>query len=239
MSLLEFKSVSVNYGGIQALRNLSFSVNQGEILTILGANGAGKTSCLRALSGIVPLKNGTIDFDGQCISKWSYHSPHRVAHLGIAHVPEGRGIFPDLTVNENLDLGAWSQKNAKKRENDRERVFSLFPRLKERCQQMGGTLSGGEQQMLAIGRALMSEPKMVLLDEPSLGLAPQIIQLIFKIIQEINKNGTTIVLVEQNAHLALQIANRGIVLETGDLTLSDTAANLLSNPKVQEAYLGH
>lgn len=239
MKILEFQNVSVNYGGIQALRNVSFSVNQGEILTILGANGAGKTTCLRALSGIVPLKNGSISFAGEVISNWSYSSPHKVAHKGVAHVPEGRGIFPELTVDENLDLGTWHNVNPKQNELDRERVFHYFPRLKERRKQMGGTLSGGEQQMLAIGRALMSAPKLVLLDEPSLGLAPQIIQLIFKIVQEINKNGTTIVLVEQNAHLALQIAHRGIVLETGELTLSDGAKELLANPRVQEAYLGH
>jgi branched-chain amino acid transport system ATP-binding protein len=239
MNILDFQNVSVNYGGIQALRNISFTVNMGEIVTILGCNGAGKTTCLRALSGIVPLKSGKISFADACISDWSYKAPHRVAQLGIAHVPEGRGIFPDLTIDENLDLGAWNSNDKAKIETNRERVFAFFPRLKERQKQMGGTLSGGEQQMLAIGRALMSDPKMVLLDEPSLGLAPQVIQLIFKIIQEINKNGTTIVLVEQNAHLALQIAHRGIVLETGEITICDGAKELLANPKVQEAYLGH
>lgn len=238
-SLLRFENISVNYGGIQALRNISFDLNKGEIVTILGANGAGKTSSLRAISGIVPLKQGSIYFDGEKISAWSNRYPHRVAHKGIAHVPEGRGIFPELTINENLDLGAWQQNDPKRREQDRERVFSFFPRLKERQKQASGTLSGGEQQMLAIGRAMMSKPKLLLLDEPSLGLAPQVIALIFKIIQEINKAGTTVLLVEQNAHLALQIAHRGIVLETGELTLVDEAKNLLNNTKIREAYLGH
>lgn len=236
--MLEFKDISVSYGGIQALRKVSFRVPKGEIVTILGANGAGKTSCLRAISGIVPLKSGEIFFKNQKISSWSNRYPHKVAHLGIAHVPEGRGIFPDLTVDENLDLGAWRENNKSKIEADRENAFFLFPRLKERRNQPGGTLSGGEQQMLAIARALMSHPDLLLLDEPSLGLAPQIIALIFKIIQEINKKGTTILLVEQNAHLALQIAHKGIVLETGELTLIDEARNLLNNPKIREAYLG-
>lgn len=235
---LEFKNVCVNYGGIQALRNLSFRVPKGEIVTVLGANGAGKSSCLRAISGIVALKSGEISYCGKNISSWSNKSPHKVEHLGIAHVPEGRGIFPELTVDENLDLGAWRESNSKIIEEGREEVFHLFPRLKERRTQPGGTLSGGEQQMLAIGRALMSKPDLLLLDEPSLGLAPQIIALIFKIIQEVNKKGTTILLVEQNAHLALQIAHRGLVLETGELTLVDEAKNLLNNPKIREAYLG-
>jgi branched-chain amino acid transport system ATP-binding protein len=237
--MLEFQNVSVSYGGIQALRSVSFSVPKGEIVTILGSNGAGKTSCLRAISGIVPLKTGSVSFQGEKISDWSHRKPHLVAGLGIAHVPEGRGIFPELTVDENLDLGAWRENSKKKIEEDRERVFQYFPRLKERRTQMGGTLSGGEQQMLAIGRALMSHPTLLLLDEPSLGLAPQIIALIFKILKEINATGTTILLVEQNAHLALQIANKGIVLETGELTLVDEAKNLLNNPKIREAYLGH
>lgn len=237
--LLEFQNVSVSYGGIQALRNISFSIPKGSIVTVLGANGAGKTSCLRAVSGIVPLKTGSVHFEGQPISAWSHKRPHKVADLGIAHVPEGRGIFPELTVDENLDLGAWAQPSAKQKEADRERAFAHFPRLKERRQQLGGTLSGGEQQMLAIGRALMSRPKLLLLDEPSLGLAPQVIALIFKIIQQINAEGTTVLLVEQNAHLALQIAHKGIVLETGELTLVDEAQNLLNNPKIREAYLGN
>jgi len=239
MNLLCFENVSVNYGGIQALRNISFSVPKGEIITILGANGAGKTTCLRAISGIVPLKQGAILYKEEKISAWSSSYPHRVAHKGIAHVPEGRGIFPELSVDENLELGAWRQKDIQKKSADRERVFSLFPRLQERHKQLGGTLSGGEQQMLAIGRAMMSEPELLLLDEPSLGLAPQIIAVIFKIIQEINKSGTTVLLVEQNAHLALQIAHRGIVLETGELTLIDEAKNLLNNAKIREAYLGN
>lgn len=238
-TILEFKNVSVSYGAVQALRNVSFQIPKGEIVTILGANGAGKTSCLRAISGLVHLKEGSISFETSVLSQWSSKKPHKVAELGIAHVPEGRGIFPELSVDENLDLGAWRESNKDKIEQDRQRVFDLFPRLKERRTQMGGTLSGGEQQMLAIGRALMSHPCLLLLDEPSLGLAPQIISLIFKIIQEINKQGTTVLLVEQNAHLALQIAHRGLVLETGELTLVDEARNILNNPKIREAYLGN
>ncbi len=239
MALLEFKNVSVAYGGIQALRSVSFSVPKGEIVTLLGANGAGKTSCLRAISGIVPLKSGEIFYDGRSLSAWSCKRPHEVAHKGIQHVPEGRGIFPELTVDENLDLGAWQVTDKNRIQKDKERAFDFFPRLKERRSQMGGTLSGGEQQMLAIGRALMSHPNLLLLDEPSLGLAPQVIALIFKIIQEINRTGTTVLLVEQNAHLALQIAHKGLVLETGELTLVDEARNLLNNPKIREAYLGN
>jgi len=238
-NILEFKNVSVSYGAVQALRNVSFAIPKGEIVTILGANGAGKTSCLRAISGLVNLKEGNITFETGSLSAWSSRKPHKVADLGIAHVPEGRGIFPELTVDENLDLGAWRENNKDKIEQDRERAFTLFPRLKERRTQLGGTLSGGEQQMLAIARALMSHPCLLLLDEPSLGLAPQIISLIFKIIKEINAQGTTILLVEQNAHLALQIAHRGLVLETGELTLVDEARNLLNNPKIREAYLGN
>lgn len=236
-AMLEFRNVSVSYGGIRALREVTFQIPKGEIVTILGANGAGKTSCLRAISGLVPLQSGEILHEGKSISAWSFSRPHQVAELGIAHVPEGRGIFPALTVEENLELGAWADDS--QLEEDRKRVFGLFPRLEERRKQLGGTLSGGEQQMLAIGRALMSHPTLLLLDEPSLGLAPQIISLIFKIIQEINKQGTTVLLVEQNAHLALQIAHRGLVLETGALTLVDEARNLLNNPKIREAYLGN
>lgn len=238
-TLLEFKNVSVAYGGIQALRSVSFTIPKGEIVTVLGANGAGKTSCLRAISGTVPLKGGEVTYRGQPLSAWSSRRPHRVAGLGIAHVPEGRGIFPELTIDENIDLGAWSEGDKAKIEMDRERVFQYFPRLKERRSQPAGTLSGGEQQMLAIGRALMSHPELLLLDEPSLGLAPQVIALIFKIVQEINASGTTVLLVEQNAHLALQIAHKGIVLETGELTLVDEAKNLLTNPRIREAYLGN
>jgi branched-chain amino acid transport system ATP-binding protein len=237
-ALLEFKNVSVSYGAIQALRGISFSIPKGEIVTILGANGAGKTSCLRAISGLVPLKGGEVRYKGEAISQWSSRRPFKVAQMGLAHVPEGRGIFPELTIDENLDLGAWREHSKAVIEEDRERVFGLFPRLKERRAQPGGTLSGGEQQMLAIGRALMSHPEMLLLDEPSLGLAPQVIALIFKIIQSVNQQGTTVLLVEQNAHLALQIAHRGLVLETGELTLVDEARNLLNNPKIREAYLG-
>ena len=238
-TLLEFKNVSLNYGGIQALRGISFTIPKGEIVTVLGANGAGKTSCLRAISGTAPLRGGEVLYKGQSLSAWSARRPHKVAGLGIAHVPEGCGIFPELTIDENLELGAWGRGDKAERERDRERVFTYFPRLKERRAQAGGNLSGGEQQMLAIGRALMSHPELLLLDEPSLGLAPQVISLILKIVQEINQSGTTVLLVEQNAHLALQIAHKGIVLETGELTLVDEAKNLLNNPKIREAYLGN
>lgn len=238
-TLLEFRNVSVAYGGIQALRSISFKIPKGQIVTALGANGAGKTSCLRAISGLVPLRGGEVFYEGKNISQWSCKRPHQVARLGISHVPEGRGIFPELTIDENLDLGAWQQNSEDKLEENRKRVFDLFPRLKERRSQPGGTLSGGEQQMLAIGRALMSHPTLLLLDEPSLGLAPQIISLIFRILKEVNSQGTTILLVEQNAHLALQIAHQGLVLETGELTLVDEARNLLNNPKIREAYLGN
>jgi branched-chain amino acid transport system ATP-binding protein len=234
-TLLQFTNVSVSYGGIQALREISFSIPKGEIVTILGANGAGKTSCLRAISGLVPLQSGAVLYQGKDLC--AHKKPHLLAGMGIAHVPEGRGIFPELTVDENLDLGAWN--DSSKCEENREKAFHFFPRLKERRAQLGGTLSGGEQQMLAIGRALMSHPTLLLLDEPSLGLAPQVIALIFKIIQEINKQGTTVLLVEQNAHLALQIAHKGLVLETGSLTLVDEARNLLNNSKIREAYLGN
>ena len=236
--LLDCKNISVAYGGIQALRGLNFQVMQGEILCLIGSNGAGKTTTLRAISGLVPLKSGSIHYDGHEISPGNYREPHRLAAKGISHVPEGRGIFPELSVEENLELGTWGQSDTKVIAENLERVFNYFPRIKERRSQMAGTLSGGEQQMLAIGRALMMNPRFVLLDEPSLGLAPQIIALIFKIIQEINKSGTTILLVEQNAHLALGIAHRGIVLETGEITLVDEAQKLLHNPKVREAYLG-
>jgi len=237
--MLEFRNVNVSYGAVQALRDLSFTIPRGEIVTVLGANGAGKTSCLRAVSGLVGVQAGEILFEGEPLSAWSHKKPHKVAHLGIAHVPEGRGIFPELTIDENLDLGAWRERDRARIEQDRERVFTFFPRLKERRKQPGGTLSGGEQQMLAIGRALMSHPKLLLLDEPSLGLAPQVIALIFQIVKEINAQGTTVLLVEQNAHLALQIAHKGLVLETGHLTLVDEARNLLNNPKIREAYLGN
>ncbi len=236
--ILEFQNVSVAYGGIQALRDVSFQIPKGEIVTILGANGAGKTTCLRAISGTVALQSGSVIHREETISAWSFKNPHLVAARGLSHVPEGRGIFPELSVEENLLLGKWTKPDHARYEKNRDRVFQLFPRLKEREQQPGGTLSGGEQQMLAIGRALIMEPELLLLDEPSLGLAPQVIRQIFQIVKEINRQGTTVLLVEQNAHLALQIAHRGLVLETGTLTLVDEAANLLNNPKIREAYLG-
>jgi branched-chain amino acid transport system ATP-binding protein len=233
---LELKGLDVFYGKIQAIKGVSVTVNQGEICTLIGANGAGKTTILKTISGLRPVASGEILFDGREISKIPAHE--RVS-LGISQVPEGRGIFPGMTVLENLEMGKFSRKNRKtEMADDLERVFGLFPRLRERISQPGGTLSGGEQQMLAIGRALLARPQVLLLDEPSMGLAPQMIANIFRIIKEINGQGVTILLVEQNAQQALQMANRGYVLETGRIVKEDVAANLLKDPAVREAYLG-
>ncbi|PIT98840.1 MAG: ABC transporter ATP-binding protein [Bdellovibrionales bacterium CG10_big_fil_rev_8_21_14_0_10_45_34] len=234
-TVLSVKSVSVNYGAIEAVRNISFDVKRGEILTLIGANGAGKTTILRAISGLVPLKQGTIEYNNEVISGVP---AYKLASKGISHAPEGRGIFLNLSVEENLDLGAWSCKDKSTYAADLEHGFSLFPRLKERRKQNAGTLSGGEQQMLAIARALMAQPKCLLLDEPSLGLAPQIIEKIFEIIVKINQEGMTVVLVEQNALQALGIAHTGLVLETGNIVLSGKASDLARSEKVREAYLG-
>jgi branched-chain amino acid transport system ATP-binding protein len=235
MALLVIENLSVHYGAIKALHGLSVEVEPGEIVTLIGANGAGKSTTLRAVSGLVRPSGGTIKFDGRDLSGLA---PHKILRLGLAQVPEGRGIFPNLTVDENLDLGAFVRKNRKEVEGDRERVFALFPRLRERLDQRAGTLSGGEQQMLAIGRALLARPRLLLLDEPSLGLAPQLVQTIFKIIREINASGTTIFLVEQNAHMALRVAHRGYVMENGRITLEGPAGELLANDEVRRAYLG-
>jgi branched-chain amino acid transport system ATP-binding protein len=232
---LELKSVSVDYGAIQALQSISFEIHAGEIVTLIGANGAGKTSTLRAISGLSPVSSGEILFQGQSILGLA---PHKISQQGIIHAPEGRGIFLNLSVEENLDLGAWNIKDKTTIKQSLQTVFELFPRLKERRKQNAGTLSGGEQQMLAIGRAIMSQPKLLLLDEPSLGLAPQVIELIFEIIKKINSTGQTILLVEQNATQALQIANRGIVLETGKLVMSALASKLLNSEFIKKAYLG-
>ena len=233
---LEIKDLHVFYGKIEAIKGVSIVVNQGEIVTLIGANGAGKTTMLKTISGIRPVTSGLILFDGQEINKIPAHE--RV-ELGISQAPEGRGIFPGMTVLENLEMGKFFRKERKHEMNeDLERVFHLFPRLKERAGQAGGTLSGGEQQMLAIGRSLMQRPKVLLLDEPSMGLAPMMIQNIFNIITEINKQGTTILLVEQNAQQALQRAHRAYILEVGHVTKEAPAKDLLNDPAVKEAYLG-
>lgn len=232
--LLDVHDLVVSYDGIKALQGVSFTVKQGEIVTLIGANGAGKTSILRAVSGLVSY-NGVIRFEGQDLKKIP---AHRIVALGIAQVPEGRGIFGNLTVLENLRLATWQRTDKAEIEADYERVFQTFPRLKERQHQASGTLSGGEQQMLAVGRALMSRGRLMLLDEPSMGLSPRLVQDIFRIIQDINQAGITILLVEQNANMALRIASRAYVLETGSITLSGTGSELLGDPRIKEAYLG-
>ena len=234
-ALLELQNVDVHYGAIHALRGVSFKVGEGEIVTLIGANGAGKTTTLRAVSGMLKPSAGQIRYQSSEIAGLK---PHKLVARGLCHAPEGRGIFPNLTVMENLQLGAFLRRDSDGIAQDVERGFTLFPRLKERAVQMAGTLSGGEQQMLAIARALMARPKLLLLDEPSLGLAPQVVETIFNIIQEINKAGVTILLVEQNAHLALGIANHGYVLETGVVVQSGTGADLLKSPEIRKAYLG-
>ncbi|CUU35633.1 MAG: ABC transporter ATP-binding protein [Armatimonadetes bacterium] len=233
-TILEVRDLHVAYGAIQALKGVSLTVQRGEITTIIGANGAGKSTLLRAISALVRPTRGVIRYETSDITRLP---PHRIVQMGIIHVPEGRRIFAEMSVYENLLLGAYSQWG---RDLDErlERVFAIFPRLKERLNQRAGTLSGGEQQMLAIGRALMARPRLLMLDEPSLGLAPFLVREIFQIIRQINQQGVPILLVEQNAHMALEIAHRGYVLETGRMVLTDTAANLLRNPAVREAYLG-
>ena len=233
---LEIKDLRVHYGKIEAIKGVSVVVNQGEIVTLIGANGAGKTTILKTISGLRPVSSGSISFDGQDLNKIQAHE--RV-DLGISQVPEGRGIFAGMTVLENLEMGKFNRKDRKaEMDEDLDRVYTLFPRLKERTSQAGGTLSGGEQQMLAMGRALMARPKVLLLDEPSMGLAPQMIANIFRIITEINKQGVTILLVEQNAQQALQRAHRAYILETGNVTKEAEASDLLNDPAVREAYLG-
>jgi branched-chain amino acid transport system ATP-binding protein len=233
--LLKFENVSVHYGAIQAIRGISFDVNAGEIVTLIGSNGAGKTTTLRAISGLVKMSSGQIFYRNEKISNLP---PHLIVRKKICQAPEGRGIFLNLTVMENLDLGAWTAPDPKTYQADLAHVFELFPRLAERRSQNAGTLSGGEQQMLAMGRALMAHPDLLLLDEPSLGLAPQIIEKIFEIIQKINKEGMTVLLVEQNALQALQIAHKGVVLETGKIVLQGAARQLIESDEVRKAYLG-
>ena len=232
-AILRIKDLKVNYGGIEAVKGISFDVPEGSIVTLIGANGAGKSSTLRTVAGLVKPKSGNILFKGEDITG---KSSIDIVKRGITLVPEGRRIFPDLTVLENLKIGAYLRKDDLKEDIDW--VYSLFPRLKEREWQAGGTLSGGEQQMLAVGRALMSRPKLMMMDEPSLGLAPIVVRDIFKIIREINKKGVTILLIEQNANMALQTADYGYVLETGRISLSGTGAELLANEDVKKAYLG-
>jgi branched-chain amino acid transport system ATP-binding protein len=233
MALLELHGLKVKYGSIEALHGIDLTVDEGEIVALLGANGAGKTTTLRSISGLVPTHEGAIVFEGRRIDGVAAHT---IVGRGIGHSPEGRRIFPLMSVLENLQMGAY--RFGKVDQGDLKRVFELFPRLEERRGQNGGTLSGGEQQMLAIGRALMTRPTLLLLDEPSMGLAPIIVNQIFSIIKEINEQGTTVLLVEQNATSALKLANRGYVLETGRIVMSDQAGNLLANPRIREAYLG-
>ncbi len=234
-TLLQLENVHSGYGLIEILKGINLTVGEGEIVAVLGANGAGKSTTLMTISGINPCRQGRILFDGEPIQN---QPPHEIVRHGISQVPEGRHIFPRLTVRENLDMGAFQRNTDKTVFEDLERVLTTFPILKERQSQLGGTLSGGEQQMLAISRALMARPKLLLLDEPSLGLAPLIVAKIFDIIRDINRQGTTILLVEQNANKALHVAQRGYVLETGKIVLEDTAENLIKNEQVKKSYLG-
>jgi branched-chain amino acid transport system ATP-binding protein len=233
-ALLSVNDIEVGYGQIIALHGISLDVQKGEIVTLIGANGAGKTTTLRTISGLLKPRSGHVTYNGRDISGVK---PHVITALGVSHVPEGRGIFANLTVSDNLELGAYLRKD-KVRQEEYDRIFTLFPVLKERMKQSAGTLSGGEQQMLAIARALMSKPQLLLLDEPSLGLAPQMVQTIFRVIKEINAEGTTILLVEQNAHMALVTAHRGYVMETGRIVLHDETKALLASDRVKKAYLG-
>ncbi|MEI2703571.1 MAG: ABC transporter ATP-binding protein [Baekduia sp.] len=233
--VLKVDAIETFYGAIQALKGVSLEVNEGEIVTLIGSNGAGKTTTLRTISGIAPPKSGSVVFQGEDISGMPAHA---VAGLGIAHSPEGRRIFPRMTVLENLEMGAFTRDDKQGIADDIDRVYELFPRLHERQKQKAGTMSGGEQQMLAMGRALMAQPRLMLLDEPSLGLAPVIVDKIYEIIREINEQGVTILLVEQNANYALDVSQRGYVLETGSVVLADSSENLRTDDRVQAAYLG-
>ncbi|MGI4792097.1 MAG: ABC transporter ATP-binding protein [Janthinobacterium lividum] len=233
--LLVLENVQVSYGAIRALQNVSLEINAGEIVTLIGANGAGKSTTLRAISGLVPANQGRILMEGKDITLLP---ADRIVKLGIGHSPEGRRIFANMSVRENLELGAYTRSDRAGIQQDFDRALTLFPRLKERISQNAGTLSGGEQQMLAMGRALMARPKLLLLDEPSLGLAPFLVRDIFQIIRDINAQGTTVLLVEQNAHMALGVAHRGYVLETGSIVMADDAKALLANDDVKKAYLG-
>ena len=235
MALLEVKDLQVYYGMIQALKGISFEVGQGEVVALIGANGAGKTTTLHAITGLLPIKNGTVTLAGTEITK---APPHKIVEMGMAHVPEGRRVFANLTVYQNLRMGAYTRKDKQEYEETLNMIYEKFPRLKERRNQPAGTLSGGEQQMLAIGRALMSKPKIMLMDEPSMGLSPIYVNEIFQIIQEVSAAGTTVLLVEQNAKKALSIADRAYVLETGKIVLDGKASELLNDESIKKAYLG-
>ena len=233
--MLEVNDIHAHYGNIHALKGISLTVNPGEVVTLIGGNGAGKTTTLRTISGLMQPSSGTIMFEGEDLTNYS---AHELVARGIAMVPEGRGIFAKLTVEENLEMGAFHRNDLDGIRKDMEHAYELFPRLGERRKQIAGTMSGGEQQMLAVTRALMSKPRLLLMDEPSMGLAPVLVDVIFEALKEINANGVTVLLVEQNAHIALQVANRGYVLQTGEFVLNDTAENLRKDPTVQKAYLG-
>ena len=235
MAMLTIKDLEVYYGVIQAIKGVSFEVNQGEVIALIGANGAGKTTILHTITGLLAPKNGSVVFEGKELTKMP---AHKIVSLGMAHVPEGRRVFADLSVYENLRMGAYTRKDRNEIEETLEKVYQRFPRLKERRNQMAGTLSVGEQQMLAMGRALMSKPKILLMDEPSMGLSPIMVNEIFSIIQEVSDSGTTVLLVEQNAKKALSIADRGYVLETGNIVLEGKASDLLNNDSIKKAYLG-
>ncbi len=234
-SMLEVEDIHTYYGNIEALKGVSLRVEEGEIVTLIGSNGAGKSTTLRSISALTPARSGKISFEGKEITN---HAPQDIVSLGIAQSPEGRHCFPRMTVRENLDLGAYLRRDRDDMTADMDRIFDLFPRLKEREKQKAGTMSGGEQQMLAIGRALMGRPKLLLLDEPSMGIAPILVERIYETVVEINRQGTTILLVEQNANYGLEVSQRAYVLETGHVALSDDSAALRENPKVQAAYLG-
>ncbi len=235
MALLEVKDLEVYYGMINALKGVSFEVNEGEIVSLIGANGAGKTTILHTVTGLISAKSGSIIYDGKDITKVP---PHKIVYMGMAHVPEGRRVFQQLSVYDNLKLGAYTRKNKEEISKSLERVYKHFPRLKERKNQIAGTLSGGEQQMLAMGRAMMSDPKIIVMDEPSMGLSPLLVKEVFKIIKAMHESGITVLLVEQNAKMALSIADRAYVLETGNITLSGTGKELSESEDIKKAYLG-
>ena len=235
MALLEVKNLQVNYGVIRAIKGISFEVNEGEIVSLIGANGAGKTTTMQSIMGLIPIKDGTVTYDGNVINKIP---GHKLISMGMSQVPEGRRVFQELTVYENLVMGAYTQKDKKKIKDDIEEIYTRFPRLGERKNQIAGTLSGGEQQMLAMGRAMMSHPKLLMLDEPSMGLSPLLVDQVFEIIKDYHKMGTTVLLVEQNAKKALSISDRAYVLETGEITFSGKGSELLDTEEVKKAYLG-